>query len=564
MNIIRNTREQVERFELPTFCLENRHSDQLNYTCNTRQRVQRDSNAHQLGSQPRTLPIKLYTQHNQYQYSTQDKTVNKLQLDCEGFEPPWVRPILTNSWERPISVCKNPFDHSGNSPCIQLTGLEPAHNNDLIIAPLPIGLQLHKYRRLDLNQQNCTSKAQMSTSCITTAYAGSQIRTGTVPILSRLSLPLDYTSSMGDRGLEPLKSIRTTILQTVAVAAVPITRGGRRWSRTNQGVTLHSLADCCINRSACLPDSSSWIRTNGQHLIRMPLLPLSYRAVRRRHESNALQCYLRHFSRMLGTFALTSMDSRDRNRTCVVFLPRKVPQTTRLLCFSTVWSDLNGHLTLLESVALPVKLQTHPYYTILPLAQHCEINGLTCNSRIALTCQVLKSILSTVSKLASRISKLPEGNNDCDGRTVYDRRGCLYPQIHEVYRKRDVQARGTKGKEDRQELAYSTRGPARPYREGVRRQKIKPVANWLGTTKKFFVVNWLTLTQSGKLVRDGPRYALPVSSIANTPNLCQVIQEDRISDRKECIMCILSIVSVYTQYYSGFRLFRTSGSEAGI
>src|SRR6202043_3801594 len=98
----------------------------------TRQRGQLDLNQHQLGSQPRTLPVKLYPQHIHFEYTIQEQT------------------------------------HGGY---------------------------------------------------------GIRTRTGvTLDCLAGSSDTITAILQMGDRGLEPLKSVKTTVLQTVAVAAVPITQ----------------------------------------------------------------------------------------------------------------------------------------------------------------------------------------------------------------------------------------------------------------------------------------------------------------------------------------------------
>lgn len=208
-----------------------------------------------------------------------------------------------------------------NNDLMQLTGLEPAHNSRLMTTPLPIGLQLHKYLRQVSNLQKCGSKPHMFTNYITQAYALDEVRTRNKPILSRFPLPIGIQeqywqsdlnrqkehfecsmstnciipATMGDRGLEPLKSLWDGSFTESCGSRCANHPNGRCWSRTNQSFTSYGLANRCISRSAYLP----W---------------------RRRHESNALRCYPRLFSRQLATIGLTSSHYKY-NTYCANIIP---------------------------------------------------------------------------------------------------------------------------------------------------------------------------------------------------------------------------------------------------
>lgn len=138
-----------------------------------------------------------------------------------------------------------------------------------------------------------------------------------------------------------------------------------------------------------------------------------------------------------------------------------------------------------------------------------------------------------------------EMNHDRCGRTAYDRRRSPYSADFRVHSQRDVQERRDKVQEDWKKLESQARGLTRVYRQArTRRQKIKPAANWLRTTKNFIVVR-SSLRERAKLTRDGPRDALSVSSITNTLKSCQWLYKMQLSDRKS-VLCAFSSLFQYT------------------
>jgi hypothetical protein len=63
----------------------------MNTTGNTRQRGQLDLNQHQPGSQPRTLPIKLYPQHTHSEYSIREQMHKQPEQESNSHRHPYAR-----------------------------------------------------------------------------------------------------------------------------------------------------------------------------------------------------------------------------------------------------------------------------------------------------------------------------------------------------------------------------------------------------------------------------------------------------------------------------------------
>ena len=183
-------------------------------------------------------------------------------------------------------------------------------------------------------------------------------------------------------------------------------------------------------------------------------------------------------------------------------------------------------------------LQQHNYIqdTTRPKYENTNSRGIT------------RIVLNRPDRYGSMFLDLgKESNYDCCGRIAYSRRRGPYPSDLRVHCQRNVQERRDKVQEDRQELESQTRGPARVHRQGTetRSGQIKNAGvNRLVTTKNFFAIR-LTPTQATKPVRDGPRYAIPVLSIALTFKTCQCPYAIQESDRKS-VLCAFSPLSQYT------------------
>ncbi len=187
---------------------------------------------------------------------------------------------------------------------------------------------------------------------------------------------------------------------------------------------------------------------------------------------------------------------------------------------------------------------------------------LQCNNENSYSTSITrKRLLSLVNYdillLAVNLKKKGGIDDSNYGRSTYSGGRSTHSPDNAVYRQEIYQPRQVRGRHGGRSLACQARSfeevCGKPNKAGNRRQKIKPVADWLWTTNKF-MAGKASLRERGKLTRDGPRNALPMLSIAKLAKNCQRLYKRWDCNRNRCFMRI-QIIKV-------FYLTEKAGSEA--